>query len=117
MSSDQSIPVTCIVCLSKTIEVPGQTVQLIRGKLSGSMDPGVRDGLVEALDSGGVPKHLLVARTLSQVSSDNEVIVQVVNTPPEALKLYKGTRIGQFTSRKYIHATALCTSLNSSLTT
>ena len=102
MSSDQSKPVTCIVCLPKTIEVPGRTVQLIPGKLSGSMDPGVRDGLVEALDSGGVPKHLLVARTLSQVSPDTEVIVQVVNTGPEALKLYKGTRIGQFTSRKYI---------------
>ena len=49
-----------------------------------------------------MPKHILVARTLSQFNSATEVVLQMVNTAPGALKLYKGTRIGQFTSRKYI---------------
>ena len=100
--ADQSKTVTCIITLPKTVEVPGRTVQLIPGRLSASTDPNVQEGLVEALDSSGVPKHILVARTLSQVNSATEVVLQVVNTAPGALKLYKGTRIGQFTSRKYI---------------
>ena len=66
-------------------------MQLIPGKLSGLVDPGVREGVVEALDSGAVLNHLLIARNLSQVSPATEVIVQVVNTAPEVLKLYKGT--------------------------
>ena len=100
--TNQSNPVTCIVTIPATVEVPGRTVQLIHGKLSGSVDPGVEEGLVETLESGGVPKHLLVARTLSRVSPATEVVLQVVNMAPETLKLYKGTRVGQFTSRKYI---------------
>ena len=100
--ANQSKTVTCIITLPKTVEVPGRTVQLIPGRLSASTDPNVQEGLVETLDSSGVPKHILVARTLSQVNSSTEALLQVVNTAPGALKLYKGTRIGQFTSRKYI---------------
>ena len=100
--TDEGEPVTCIVTIPSTVEVPGRTVRLIQGKLSGSIDPGVKEGLVETLNSGGVPRHLFVARTLSQVSPATEVVLQVVNTAPEALKLYKGTRIGQFTSRRRI---------------
>ena len=42
---DQSDPVTCIVAIAETVEVPGRTVQLISGKLTGGeswMEEGYR---------------------------------------------------------------------------
>ena len=54
--ANQSKTVTCIITLPKTVEVPGRTVQLIPGRLLASTDPNVQEGLVEALDSSGVPK-------------------------------------------------------------
>ena len=59
------------------------------------------EGLVETYS---LPKYLLVARSLTRVGPNQEVILQVINTGPAPIKLYKakGAKVGEFISRQCI---------------
>ena len=57
---------------------------------------GVDTGLVEPVDNGQ-PRCLLIGRTLSQVSSEGDVLMQVLNANLEPVKIHQGTRLGVFT--------------------
>ena len=59
------------------------------------------EGLVEPQECG-LPKHLLVAKSLTHVGPNQEVVLQVTNIEPTPLKLYKGTRIGEFIPSQHI---------------
>ena len=52
--------------------------------------------LVEPHWHTGTPKHLLFARTISTVQ-EGCVELQVTNSSPTPVKLFHGTKIGQFT--------------------
>ena len=61
--------------------------------------PDAEIGLVEALLTK--LQHLVVARSLSAIHN-NRVIVQVMNTGPLPLTLYKGTKLATYTPREHI---------------
>ena len=85
-----------------TLEIAGRSVHLLSGRLDGqtnSTEGGT--GLVEPVDKSQ-PKHLLIGRTLSQISSEGEVLVQVMNVSPEPVKIHQGTKLGVFTSSQAI---------------
>ena len=80
-----------------TLEVAGRSVQLLYAKLDDHATlAGEGTGLVEPVDKGQ-PKHLLIGWTLSQVSPEGEVLLQVLNVSPEPVKIYQGTKLGVFT--------------------
>ncbi len=93
--------ITCIVTIPETVEVPGRTVQLMSRKLTGVIEAGIEeDGNTKLRWGAKTPDGC--SCPICTVSPATEVVLQVLNTAPEALKLHKGTRKGQFTPRKYI---------------
>jgi len=87
--------------MEKTIEIPARSVMLLTAKVAAKPGMPITDleGLLEPMETPGMPKHLLIARSLSHVSNECDVTCQVVNVGPESVKLHKGTRIAQFTQR------------------
>ena len=81
------------------IIVPGRTVQLILGQINPSdyIDSSV---LVEP--SSKLPSHLCLARSLSPLLNHTEVILQVMNTSPTPLTIYKGMKLATATLRHNI---------------
>ena len=80
--------------------VPARSVMLIQATVQGGGN--VHEGLLEPSDSSGLPKHLLVVRSLSEVGQDQKVFAQVMNISPDTVKLYKGMKVGEFAPRQYI---------------
>jgi len=90
-----------MVCVEKTMEIPARSVMLLTAKVAAKPGMPITDleGLLEPMETPGMPKHLLIARSLSHVSNECDVTCQVVNVGPESVELHKGTRIAQFTQR------------------
>ena len=78
---------------SKDMEIAGRKVQLIQGELHGHFGE-CEEALMEP-EMGTLPTHVCVARTLSQVTSGKEVILQVMNTCPTPVTVYKGMKLGE----------------------
>ena len=53
--------------------------------------------LIEQQESSKIPKQLLFPRTLSHVASGGHAVIQVVNTGPADVPLYKNTTVGYCT--------------------
>ena len=80
-----------------TLELAGRSVHLLCARLVDHTNlAGVDTGLVEPVDNGQ-PRCLLIGRTLSQVSSEGDVLMQVLNANLEPVKIHQGTRLGVFT--------------------
>lgn len=60
------------------------------------------DGVIEAVEVQGMPKHVMVARTLGCVGWNGEVPLQIMNVGPGPITLFKGTKVGYFTPREQI---------------
>lgn len=89
--------VLSVVCVAQTTKIPGRSQILVKGKLDiDSVIEGV-EGLFEPTDRPS-QKGLLFARSLSKVGSNNEMLVHVINVGHEETTIYKGTRMGAFTS-------------------
>ena len=58
---------------------------------------GVCNVLIEQQQSSNVPSHFLFPRTLSHVTNTGSAVIQVVNTGPSDVTLYKNTAIGHCT--------------------
>ena len=85
-----------------TLEIADRGVHSLSGRLDGQTNfTGGGTGLVEPADKGQ-PKHLLIGRALSQITSEGEVLVQVVNVSPEPVKIHQGTKLGMFTPSQAI---------------
>ena len=92
---DRTVP--SLVCMAWTAKIPGRSQILVKGKLDiDSVMEGV-EGLFEPTDRPS-QKGLLIARSLSRVGSNNEVLVHVINVGHEETTIYKGTQMGAFTS-------------------
>ena len=70
---------------------------MIQGELQG--DLGDYEEVLLQPGSGTLPTHIHVARTLSSVTMGRKVILQVMNTCPTPVKIYKGMKLGEATPR------------------
>ena len=88
-------PDEMMVSLPETLEVQGRSVMLIIAHLDAAY---TQAGIVEPLTATrtGVPKNILVARTLTGVSSKQELVVEVTNTSPTPTRIHKGTKLATF---------------------
>ena len=76
----------------------------MEGKIKGDEGRGwIGEGLIEEGDVDGKPKNMLVARSLSTVMEGNGVKLQVMNTGPMPIMLYKGMKIASFIPRQNMH--------------
>ena len=64
-------------------------MQLITGRIE-SQRTNVANVLVEPLESMSIPTHVCVARSLSALCNNTDVILQVMNVGPTPVTLYKG---------------------------
>ena len=84
------------VALQSNVEIPGRSIQLITCKINGCLSDVA--GFIEPSNTtAGLPKHVCVARSLSKVMPNNEVILQIMNVSPSPVKMYKGMRLGCIT--------------------
>ena len=83
-----------IITAPANIIIPARTIQLIMGLIH-SEDSAVSNVLVEP--SSKLPSHLCLACSLSPLLNQTEVILQVTNTSPTPLTVYKGMKLGTAT--------------------
>jgi len=96
-----SSQVDSTVVVISTQEIPGRMAQLITCKVKGGIN--IREGLIEPSDAiGSLPKYLCVAQSLATVSPDNKVVLQVMNTNPSPVKVYRDMKLGQIIPRENI---------------
>ena len=92
------------VTLRSNMEIAERTIQLVPCKVSGNFgDPA---GFIEPSSAvSGLPKHVCVARSLSKVTSSNQVLLQIMNVSPSPVKMYKGMKLGCITPLQNILVT------------
>ena len=76
------------------MEIPGHVMQLIFGELKGDLScfGENEEALVKPIN-GLSPTRISVARTLSCVLSGNQVVLQIINTSPTPVTIYKGMKL------------------------
>ena len=106
MGTGRSSPDTTAmpVQVSETIEIPARSVMLIQATVQGGPSvTSVQEGLLEPSYPSNFPKHVIVARSLSEIRQNQTIFAQVVNISPDTVTLYKGMRFGEFTPRQLVH--------------
>ena len=96
---EDSISEDIFVRYPTDLDIPGCTIQLIRGKI----DPphnNVTCFFIESLEK--LPAQFCVARSISPLVGDNEIIIQVMNVNPTPLTLYKGMKLVTATPEKNV---------------
>lgn len=91
------------VSASTDMEIPGCTVQVISASVNDYLNVNhLQEGLFEPAEKGKIPTHFSLAQSLSQLTPDGQVILQVMNTKSYPLKIYKDTVLGMFTRSQHI---------------
>ena len=80
---------------SEDIEIPGRAKLNIYGEVKEDLAI-CSEGIVE-VGHTKLPRYLYVGRTLNHVSPEKQVILQVMNTSPTAVTIYKGMKLGELT--------------------
>ena len=96
---EDSISEDVLVRCTTDLDIPGRTVQLIYGKI----DPPHNDVtcfFIEPLQK--LPAQFCVARPISPLVGDNEIIIQVMNVSPTPVTLYKGMKLATATPEKNV---------------
>ena len=96
---EDSISEDIFVRCPTDLDIPGRTIQLIHGKI----DPphnNVTCFFIESLEK--LPAQFCVARSISPLVGDNEIIIQVMNVSPTPLTLYKGMKLATATPEKNV---------------
>ena len=85
-----------------TIEIPAHSVAQVVAHVQETCG---QEGVIEPLGSTrkGVPKHILVARTLANVGPQQHMILHVANASPTLTTVYKGTKLGTFAPISKVH--------------
>ena len=87
-----------VVSASQTTTIPGRTIQLLTVSLPTEVKTiGFSSVLIEPQCPDKSPSNISVARTFSSITSDSLAIIQVMNTSPTPVTIYRGTTLGQFT--------------------
>ncbi|MCY3927570.1 MAG: reverse transcriptase family protein, partial [Acidobacteria bacterium] len=81
----------------ETVVIAGRTIHPLKVLLPTEVTTlGVSDVLIEQ-QSSNVPSHLLFPRTLSKVTRGGHAVIQVTNTSPTDITLYRNTTLGHCT--------------------
>ena len=98
-----NVPVTNSIVIRSPCDltIPGRTVQLITGRIE-PQHTHIANVLVEPLQGTSIPAHVCVARSLSALCNNTDVVLQVMNVGPTAVTLYKGMRLATATAEKEI---------------
>ena len=90
------------VSLPNTIEIPARSVAQVVAHVQETCG---QEGVIEPLGSTrtGVSKHILVARTLTNVGPQKHMVLQVVNASATPTTVYKGTKLGIFAPISKVH--------------
>ena len=86
------------VLVRATQEIPGHAIQLIICQVKGSTSSfeNCMEGLIEpTVSAQTLPSHLCVAQSLSTVTPDDKVILQIRNVSPGPIKVCKGMKLGE----------------------
>lgn len=83
------------------LTIPGRTVQLITGRIE-AQHINFSNLLVEPLERTSIPSHICVARSLSALSNNSDVILQVMNVGPSPITLHKGMHLATAIPEKEI---------------
>ena len=88
------VSLTFLVTVLETVEIKSRSVQFITACLHTALDSSIpTEGLNEPTQPPSIPKHIVIACSLSIVDNGNHVIVQVMNVSPGNIK---GTLLGEF---------------------
>ena len=90
--SDVSVPDSFAIRSPYDLTIPRRTIQLITGRIEGQ-HTNVANVLVEPLGEISNSVHFCVARCLSALSNNSEVILQVMNVGPMPITVYKGMHL------------------------
>ena len=90
--------VNAILRAASDIEIPGRAVQLISGRVEATHENGVTV-LIEPTPS--LPAHVYPACSLGTIH-DGNVTIQVMNTSPSPVTIFKGMRLGAVTPKDNI---------------
>ena len=90
------------VSLLNTIEIPARSVAQVVTHVQVSCG---QEGVIEPLGNtrSGIPKHILVARTLAKVGPHHDMVLQVANASPTPTTVYNGTKLGMFAPISQVH--------------
>ena len=88
------------VAIGADVDIPGRSVVIVSGHLDGACV--APSGLIEPQWRSGTPKHLLFARSISPVQ-EGYIKLQVTNSSPTPVKLFRGTRIGHFIPLEHVN--------------
>ena len=88
----------CILRAFTDIEIAGRTIQMLRGKV----DPMHSNGSTVLIElTLPLPDNLHMARSIGLVE-DGQVAIQVMNTSPSPVRVFKGMRLGMVTPESNI---------------
>ena len=79
------------------MEISGRMIQLIQGELKEEYS-SFCEKLLELMSSAPLV-NLCIAKTLSPVTSGEEVVLQVMNVSPTPITIYKGMKLGEASPR------------------
>ena len=100
-----SLPTTeGYICAPKNIQIPGRTVQLIKGSIKLPDQQKVctdKNILIEPLNTAS-HSHILTACSISRVDNNQMALIQVMNTSPDPFTLYKGSRLAMFLQQQNV---------------
>ena len=83
-----------VVKAMETVVIAGRTIQPLEVSLPLEVvTQGVCNVLIEQ-QSSNVPNHLLFPRTLTRVTNGSHAVIQIINTSPKDITLYKNTTLG-----------------------
>ena len=99
--SDVQAPSSFAIRSLHDLNIPGQTVQLITGKVEEQLT-NIASALVEPLEEISRSVHLGLACCLTALSNDSEVVLQVMNVDPTLITLYKGMQAIGLTEREIL---------------
>lgn len=95
---NHSVSDSHLITVLETVEIQSRSIQFITARLSASYDLSkLTEGVIDPTESFALPKHIVIARSLSTVTEGDHTVVQVMNVSPGNITLCKGTPMGEFT--------------------
>ena len=92
-----------VTTIPESVVVPARSVVQIVAHVKVTSG---QEGVIEPLTSiqTGIPRHLLVARTLTKVGTEQDVVIQVLNLSPTSTTMHRGMKITTFVPVQDVHS-------------
>ena len=104
-----------VTTIPESVVVPARSVVQIVAHVKVTSG---QEGVIEPLTNiqTGIPRHLLVARTLTKVGTEQDVVVQVLNLSPTSTTMHRGMKIGTFVPVQDVHSVGVVSEMAQSST-